>query len=253
MTCRLLTLKDCKETSLTSPRGLRNVLESKENIKPSSLPAERSGLKKGSIWYVVTEAVYLVLLVSLGNNYARPPWHLLILLLPLVFLWKRRESLKSLGLVRGRRISLPASLRESLTSKGYYKGATLGMALLIVLLIFSSPSRGVSILEAFTFPGLETFLRAVVLAPVCEEMFFRGYYQPKCESRFGRKPGLFLTASLFAIIHIPNMLPQYFARPLTMEGLLLIFLFGLLIGAVRDETESVYYPIAFHALWNYIV
>ncbi|MBI2183947.1 MAG: CPBP family intramembrane metalloprotease [Thaumarchaeota archaeon] len=124
---------------------------------------------------------------------------------------------------------------------------------MIVLLIFSRTSRGVPLLEVFTPPGLETLVRAVVLAPVCEEMFFRGYYQPKCESRFGRKPGLFLTASLFAIIHIPNMLPQYFARPLTIEGLLIIFILGLLFGAVRDETGSVYYPIVFHALWNYVL
>lgn len=79
---------------------------------------------------------------------------------------------------------------------------------------------------------------AVAVAPVCEEVVFRGYLYGGLRGVIGRGPSLVATAALFALFHqhLPVLLP--------------VFLLGLLLGLLYERSGSLWAPIGFHALFN---
>jgi membrane protease YdiL (CAAX protease family) len=81
----------------------------------------------------------------------------------------------------------------------------------------------------------------VVLAPLNEELFFRGFlFAGISRSRLGGAGAILLTALLWAVIHI-----QY-----DWYGVSNIFVIGLLLGYARWKTDSIVPPILMHGLMN---
>jgi membrane protease YdiL (CAAX protease family) len=92
---------------------------------------------------------------------------------------------------------------------------------------------------AYSLPLL--YLAIGVMAPIFEEVFFRGFlFQGIRASRLGAIGAIGLTASLWAFIHV-----QY-----AWYDMLYIFGFGLLLGYAQLKTHSLYVPIAMHAFNN---
>lgn len=90
--------------------------------------------------------------------------------------------------------------------------------------------------------GIWGFLAALVVAgfvaPVAEEVFFRGFLQAGLENRFGTWLAILLTALVFAVIHVfPGALPP-------------IFVLGIIFGVLRAETDSVWPCILLHGAFN---
>jgi len=82
------------------------------------------------------------------------------------------------------------------------------------------------------------WLAVIIAAPLFEEMFFRGFLFKGFESSFmGPIGAVALTASLWAVIHL-----QY-----DWYSIATIFCLGLLIGAARVATASIFVPIGLHA------
>lgn len=84
---------------------------------------------------------------------------------------------------------------------------------------------------------------AVSLGPLVEELFFRGFMYPVLERRIGVAWGIFLTALPFGLIH----LPQY---GWAWGAALVIFLVGVVCGAVRAATRSVAASFLVHVGYN---
>ncbi len=83
----------------------------------------------------------------------------------------------------------------------------------------------------------------VVAAPVSEEIFFRGFlFYGILKSRLGPMGAVALSSLIWAPLHI-----QY-----DLYGILTVLVLGLLFGYARLKTNSVYIPIAMHALMNFI-
>lgn len=81
----------------------------------------------------------------------------------------------------------------------------------------------------------------VLLAPIAEELLFRGFVFRGLEaSRAGIFGAIFLTALAWALIH-----GQY-----DVYGLAFIFSLGILLGVVRWKTQSIYGPIMIHLVNN---
>ena len=79
----------------------------------------------------------------------------------------------------------------------------------------------------------------IILAPIFEELLFRGFlFKGLRESKVGKWGTITTTTAIFAIIHIYNVIP--------------ILFLGFLLGLAREKTGSVYVPIAMHALNNFI-
>jgi membrane protease YdiL (CAAX protease family) len=87
------------------------------------------------------------------------------------------------------------------------------------------------------------------MAPITEELFFRGYFQPELENRYGKWPGIIITAVLFMVVHLPKILLTTLASPVHLPAL---FIMGCIFGIIRNEGKSVYYPMLCHAGYNFI-
>jgi membrane protease YdiL (CAAX protease family) len=87
---------------------------------------------------------------------------------------------------------------------------------------------------------LPIILLAVVIAPVAEELAFRGYLYGVMRRYFGALPALVFTAVLFAIIHlnVPTLFP--------------LFILSCLFTVSYEATGSLLVPMTMHALFNTI-
>jgi membrane protease YdiL (CAAX protease family) len=83
----------------------------------------------------------------------------------------------------------------------------------------------------------------VVAAPLYEETFFRGFmFRGIRQSRLGATGALLITAAVWALMHV-----QYDAFTVAQ-----IFAGGILLGAARLKTGSIYTTLAMHALWGLV-
>jgi len=84
---------------------------------------------------------------------------------------------------------------------------------------------------------------AVTLGPLMEELFFRGFLYPVLSRRLGVTTAISTTAFGFALIHAT----QY---GYSWASILLIFVFGLVLGVVRERTGSVAASFLVHVAYN---
>lgn len=104
----------------------------------------------------------------------------------------------------------------------------------------SSTQDAVALLRESTDPlslGLMAFA-AVIVAPLAEEVIFRGYLYPVAKSFGGAPVAIFFSALLFAACHgnVPLMLP--------------LFLLGILLALAYEWTGSLWAPISIHFFFN---
>ncbi|MDD3014088.1 MAG: type II CAAX endopeptidase family protein [Candidatus Gastranaerophilales bacterium] len=85
-------------------------------------------------------------------------------------------------------------------------------------------------------------IMAVLIAPVVEEIFFRGFMQPALVKSFGIFGGIFLTALVFGLSHA-----QYLDYSTALAAVITI---GLVLGVARHYTNSVVPGIFAHLLNN---
>ncbi|HKW18396.1 MAG TPA: type II CAAX endopeptidase family protein [Terriglobales bacterium] len=92
-------------------------------------------------------------------------------------------------------------------------------------------------LDAYAFAFL-----AIVFAPFMEELFFRGFLYPVLARRLGVALGVVLTAMTFAFIHVF----EYKA----WGPVLIIFIVGVVLTAVRAKLKSVGASFIVHSIYN---
>lgn len=79
---------------------------------------------------------------------------------------------------------------------------------------------------------------AVIVAPVCEEVVFRGYLYPVAKWFGGPWLGAFVSALFFSAIHG------------NLGVLLPLFFFGIILAMLYEKTGSIWAPIGAHLLFN---
>ena len=94
-----------------------------------------------------------------------------------------------------------------------------------------------------TDDGLSTsylFIIAVIIAPIVEEIVFRGYIMNKWIDKYSVKIGVIFSSLLFMLIHFSSLfIPQ--------------LLLGLLCGLVYVKYHNLFYAIFTHSLYNLLV
>jgi membrane protease YdiL (CAAX protease family) len=84
-------------------------------------------------------------------------------------------------------------------------------------------------------------LLIAVIAPIAEELFFRGMLYPVLRQRWSAPWAIGINALLFALVHfIPLLLPA-------------LFFIGLILAWVRERTQSIVPGILLHAMQNGLV
>jgi membrane protease YdiL (CAAX protease family) len=81
-------------------------------------------------------------------------------------------------------------------------------------------------------------MAAVVVAPVCEEIIFRGYLYPAAKKFTGSWVAAGCSALVFSIAHG------------NLGALLPLFIFGLVLVWLYEKTRSIWAPIAVHLVFN---
>ena len=86
-------------------------------------------------------------------------------------------------------------------------------------------------------------IAAVVLAPVAEELLFRGLLHRGLRRRLRIVPATALSSVLFAVVHVDVALSQ----PLALVGLTLV---GVILAVASERTGSLIVPVVIHAVHN---
>lgn len=104
----------------------------------------------------------------------------------------------------------------------------------------ASPQDIVEFLSADTSWGgrMAVAVLAVGVAPVAEEVVFRGYLQGVLRQLVGRVAGLAIPSLLFAGIH--SHVPSYLG----------LFVFGMALALIYERTGNLWASVAAHAVFN---
>lgn len=81
-------------------------------------------------------------------------------------------------------------------------------------------------------------IAAALVAPICEEIVFRGYLYPVAKRYIGPWMAALCTALVFSAAHG------------SLAALLPLFVFGLVLVAIYEWTGSIWAPMAVHFLFN---
>jgi len=118
----------------------------------------------------------------------------------------------------------------------------LAMGVLIQILGFSkTPDFMLNLQYPTLMHQILLLVTVVILAPLVEEVVFRGFLQKRFSGTFlGVYGAIFVTAFIWAMIH-----GQY-----ESVYIFVIFLIGIIFGYARLITNSLYIPIMMHSLMN---
>ncbi len=130
----------------------------------------------------------------------------------------------------------------------------LGLAVSIVLTPTLGLVRHGFATGTFVFPtGPWTWLSTILLAPLAEEMVFRGLVYRLLAERRGVMQAVFVSSVLFALIHLPywwlSGSKPGFALWLS---LLEIFGIGILLAGLFQWKHSIWMPFIYHAANNFM-
>ena len=137
--------------------------------------------------------------------------------------------------------------RKSSFSLGYaaFGGVLLAFGLSLLATLLKTPKVATPFDKLATTPVsmLLLAITAVVLAPLFEEMLFRGFLQPLLSRTFGVVAGVLITALLFGSLHAFEYMKvwQYVAA---------VTVVGIVLGAVRVRTNSIIPGVVMHGCFN---
>lgn len=86
-------------------------------------------------------------------------------------------------------------------------------------------------------------IMAVTIAPLFEEMMFRGFLQPLLSRTFGVVAGIFMTAIVFGVLHAPEY-------SFAWQYALAVSIVGAVLGWVRVTANSIIPSTVMHGAYN---
>ncbi len=231
-------------------------------IKPSKdipFPEAKWGYREALIIFVTSAAVAFVL--SLLIRFALPS-NLSSLDEKIVFLFFSSLSLYAF-LLLGTFISvkrvhpmpfIALGISRQKNMKELFFGIAMGLPLFIAAVVtasitqyFIKPTKTDVLTESVTristgsISGWAIFLLVitlVVLAPICEEIFFRGYLYPIIRNKMPAGSAMLINGAIFAAAHFE------------LVGFLPRMLLGLGLAYMYDKKRSLVSPVIGHALYN---
>lgn len=97
--------------------------------------------------------------------------------------------------------------------------------------------------EAFILGNLIIIFAVIFIAPLVEEIIFRGFLYPSLNKYMGKVPAIFLVSVLFTLAHYPQIMDD----KVFMSA---IFFLSVLITYIRARTGSTWYAIVMHFIYN---
>lgn len=124
-------------------------------------------------------------------------------------------------------------------------GPVLAFSIAALAFALNTPEIQMPIKDWLNEPNslLLTAVFAVTLAPICEEIAFRGFLQPLIARSLGAAPAILLTAVPFALMHGPQ-------NKWSWQHVVLLVLVGCAFGWTRHATGSTAASSLIHATYN---
>jgi membrane protease YdiL (CAAX protease family) len=124
-------------------------------------------------------------------------------------------------------------------------GVALAILLSLVGSLIQTPKVKSPLDDLTATPGMLALfgLMAVTVAPLFEEMFFRGFVQPLLSRSLGMVAGIGITAAIFGALHAPEYAYAW-------QYAVCIALAGAAFGWVRARTNSIIPGIIMHGAFN---
>ena len=115
----------------------------------------------------------------------------------------------------------------------------------VVLLLLKSPWQGLDQASySFSATSVLLILTTCIIAPICEELFFRGHLWLKLRSHhYNDKLIVFCTTVLYIVPHVPNSLSAFLDYALI----------GVFLGVIRYFSGGILISCAFHMAMNIIL
>ena len=142
-----------------------------------------------------------------------------------------------------------ASLSKAMIGIATGMGIFLFQQLSYSIFIPTNTTVGSNVQTLQSIPVLFMVLFAVVLAPIVEELFFRGFFYEITNKQTNSYVYYIGTASLFALLHLQNLNSPMYA----IYNLFIVFISGLVFGVVYRKTNWIGTNIIAHATANGIV
>ena len=112
---------------------------------------------------------------------------------------------------------------------------------------FSAAARGPNAIFAILGWGL-----AFAAVGFFEEFLFRGYTLHNLTDWLGWRAAVIIQATIFALVHLGNVATaSNQARVAALGAMPSIFLIGIFFALSYRKTGSLWFPIGFHAAWNF--
>jgi membrane protease YdiL (CAAX protease family) len=147
-----------------------------------------------------------------------------------------------------RTLDLGLQKPNSMTHFFFWTFGFLGSILLTEIFLFK---LGILEIEKWNHPFFSSIIRifgAVILAPISEELIFRGLLLSKLSKKINMHLAILIQACFFVLLH-------NFAYQNTLSsniGIVQALIDALLFGYARNYTKSIYTPITMHITGNFI-
>jgi membrane protease YdiL (CAAX protease family) len=133
----------------------------------------------------------------------------------------------------------------------YFLLATVVVWLGTDILRFIDPTVGQQVSFTDLYLRIEyivAFITLVVVAPLAEELLFRGYFQGKAVNKIGKVLGVIFVAIIFGLMHLIGFTDQ--GVVLQWGAAADTFSLGIIVGVLRLITGSIWAGVILHALKN---
>jgi membrane protease YdiL (CAAX protease family) len=163
--------------------------------------------------------------------------------IPIIWVKKKYEvSSSTLGLGHGK-ISIISSLLFGIIT-----------AFVFIISPVSGGIRAISSLLSFSYVhvflnklNLE-FIATVILTPILEELYFRGFLYGYLRNRLGVVKGISVQALLFAFLHLPGI----GSGGSIIGAMLSLLVLGIVLSILYEKSDSLIAPVICHSVINCI-
>jgi membrane protease YdiL (CAAX protease family) len=157
----------------------------------------------------------------------------------------RKSPLAALGYANWRGSDATAGFAVGLGLYAVALGVTLLISALITVMIGHAPDAPEQVTECVRGPALWAFgVGAVILTPVAEETFFRGFLYRGLRRGLAVRPAAVVSGTLFGLVHFAGV--EYL---LIIPSLVIV---GVGLASLFERRQSVLASIAAHATFNLV-
>lgn len=168
-----------------------------------------------------------------------------IIFIGYIFLILKGRYKKSFKVFFGKSYSLGEIIKHGLTSSIILFIATM-VASIIMLFMFPTAGEAQDIINIFALAGTKgemflVFIAAAVLAPISEELYFRGFLYKAFRNKYSQGIAIALASTIFGALHFD------------LYRFVPFFIAGVILNHIYEKYDNILIPMIAHGTWNGIM